>query len=71
MNSTNEFTGETIIGGVKYRVRAFYLNGRKVVWVRIERKQKDGTMVWAFLSHRQRAAEENAKRRFAAEINAI
>lgn len=70
------FTGETVIGGVTYRVHAFYMpdsNGgeRKVVWVRVARKQVDGSVVWAFLSHRQRSAEAQARRRFAKEIEAV
>lgn len=71
---TNEiqtvFKSETIIGGVKYRVIARLSYGRQNVKALVERKQDDGTVVWAHLSHRQASAERRAISVFANEIKA-
>jgi cellulose biosynthesis protein BcsQ len=60
----------TTLNGKNYKVLLIDYDGRAIVWVKVERVQKDGTTVWAFLSHRQYKAEGQVKRRFAAEINA-
>lgn len=65
-----KFKGETTIGGVKYRVSATLIYGRKTVKAMVERKLADGSVVWAHLSHRQASAERQAISRFAAEIEA-
>lgn len=73
---TNEITiitvlnEKTTIGGVNYQVTARIINGRKLVKALVERKQDDGSVVWAHLSHRQHKAESAAISRFAAEIKA-
>ncbi len=71
MTDTKEFRGEMTTAGIKYQVYAFYMDDRKIVWVRVERTKKDGSKVWAFLSARQRYAESKVRSHFAKEINAI
>lgn len=70
---TNEiktvFNNETIISGVKYKVVARILFGKKIVKALVERKQDNGSVVWAHLSHRQASAERRAVSVFATEIN--
>lgn len=60
----------TTIAGVNYKVSLYSIDDRRGVSVQVQRVRKDGSKVWAFLSARQRAAEMQAKRRFANEINA-
>lgn len=63
-------TLRTTLNGKNYSVYLGAIEARPIVHVRVERVLKDGSTVWAFLSHRQAKAESQVKRRFAAEINA-
>ncbi|UQS95267.1 tail assembly chaperone [Pseudanabaena phage Pam5] len=59
----------TTINGKQYKVRLGHTEGRAFVSVRVRREMKDGTVVWAFLSHRQGKVESQARQRFADEID--
>jgi hypothetical protein len=68
---TNQFNQTTTIEGVTYQVIARVSNGRKLVKALVERKQEDGSTVWAHMSNRQHKAESRAISRFTSEINAF
>lgn len=67
---TDLFNQTVCISGVNYQVIARVSNGRKLVKALVERKQEDGSVIWAHMSNRQHRAEAIAVGRFANEIKA-